>query len=73
MAVTVGSKIVYGVREFPEIIHLPTGKTRFRMRNNAPLMAFVRNENGTFRYLFHDCGNEWVPFLTGFNLNGSPA
>lgn len=73
MAATVGKKFVWGVREFPEIIQLPSGRIRFRMRNNGLLIAFVRNDQGTFRYLFEDCGNEWVPFLTGANLNGSPA
>lgn len=64
--------MVWGLRELPEVVRLPSGKVRFRFRENDLAVAYVRTAEGTTRYIFEDRGNEWVPIPRERNVTLRP-
>lgn len=61
MAVTIsiGKKVILGVRDPKPIFGAPEGKQRLRMRNDRAANLFVRTANGIRHFILEDCGDRW--------------
>lgn len=57
--ITVGKKVVFGVREPKPITGAPEGRQRLRMRNTSLARLFVKTDSGIRHFILEDKEDTW--------------
>ena len=73
MAIFLGRKIEFGVKDLLPLRGFPPGRTRIRQRNGAAVVVFIRPLDGGIRRFCVVAreGGWWPAFETGANRNAS--